>query len=292
MCKQRLAWIAERCEALYRRYNREEYIDPDPLSVVRRYEEVREREIVALFASSLALGRVDLILRALEELLSRLPAPVTAIIDTQESQLKEAARGFVYRFFREEHLANLLIGVRRLLNEHGCLEAAAVSPGPRAEGALAGTRGGGGAGEWRLSGAEVVLENLVGELLEAVPGPTSIMLSRQGKGSASKRLHLFLRWMVRRDRVDPGGWSAIDARELLVPVDTHMLKIARALGITARKQADIRTSREITEFFRRIRPDDPARYDFVLTRFGIRPGFFEEVVAEFGENPYTPTKGF
>ncbi|MFW6328912.1 MAG: DUF2400 family protein, partial [Alkalispirochaetaceae bacterium] len=87
MCKQREEWIARRCEALYRRYNRAEYIDPDPLALVRRYPELREREIVALFASCLALGRVDLILRAIEELLARLPKPVTTLTSLSEAEL-------------------------------------------------------------------------------------------------------------------------------------------------------------------------------------------------------------
>lgn len=261
--------IAERCELLYQRYNSPEYIDPDPLGIVRRYRKLREREIVALISSSLALGRVDLILRSIEEVLRRLPSPVTAIADINEKELRERSRGFVYRFFRESHLSSLLIAVKRLLLSHGSLEGVITAAG--------------GVGDLQEG-----LRGLTTELLENAPEPTSILISDPTGGSASKRLHLLLRWMVRSDSVDPGGWDRFSREQLLVPVDTHMLKVARALGITSRKQADLRTSREITEFFRRIRPDDPVRYDFVLTRFGIRPGFFAEVVAELGENPYTP----
>ncbi len=262
-------WIQERCEALYDRYNRPEYIDPDPLAIVRRFEELQEREIVALLASSLALGRVDLILRAVEEVLQRLPSPLTRLAELSEEEITRRSRGFVYRFFRESHLASFLTALSRVLRLHGSLERALVRA--KGEGSL-----------------QEGLQGLVETLFAASPEPTSILLSNPKAGSASKRLHLFLRWMVRSDAVDPGGWSAFSPAELLVPVDTHMLRIARALGITERKQADLRTSQEITAFFRTIAPEDPARYDFVLTRFGIRPGFFEEVVAEFGENPYTP----
>jgi uncharacterized protein (TIGR02757 family) len=265
----RTEWIAERCELLYERYNRPEYIDPDPLSVVRRFGDPKEREVVALLASSLALGRVDLIIRAVEEVLARLPSPVTALARIREEELRERSRGFIYRFFRENHLSSFLIAVRRVIRRHGSLEGAVAAAG--------------GAEELQLG-----LKGLTEELVAAAPEPTSILLSNPGRGSASKRLHLFLRWMVRHDQVDPGGWERFNQGDLLVPVDTHMLKISRALGITERKQADLRTSKEITAFFGGIRPDDPVRYDFVLTRFGIRPGFFEEVVAEFGENPYTP----
>ncbi|MFW6338976.1 MAG: TIGR02757 family protein [Alkalispirochaetaceae bacterium] len=265
----RRQWIYERCEALYQRYNRAEYIDPDPLVIVRRSAELREREIVALLASCLALGRVDLILRAVEDVLERLPKPFTRLAELEPEEITERSRGFVYRFFRETHLASFLIALSQLLRRHGSLETAlsvAKGDGTLQEG----------------------LQELVEMLSGYAPEPTSILLSNPRAGSASKRLHLFLRWMVRNDAVDPGGWNGFSPAELLVPVDTHMLRIARTLGITERKQADLRTSEEITAFFRTIVPEDPARYDFVLTRFGIRPGFFAEVVEEFGENPYTP----
>ena len=91
-------------------------------------------------------------------------------------------------------------------------------------------------------------------------------------GSACKRLNLFLRWMVRKDNVDPGIWQSIPASHLIVPLDTHMHRIAKAMGLTSRKQADIQSAIEITGAFSFIRPADPVRYDFALTRLGIKPG--------------------
>lgn len=76
--------------------------------------------------------------------------------------------------------------------------------------------------------------------------------------------------MVRRDDVDPGGWDDIPRSKLIVPLDTHMHKTALALGFTNRKQVDLKTAVEITEAFKEIEPYDPVKYDFVLTRFGIR----------------------
>jgi len=99
-------------------------------------------------------------------------------------------------------------------------------------------------------------------LKSLVPSPTG--------GSACKRLNLFLRWMVRSDEVDPGGWENVSASKLIVPVDTHMHKICHLLGLTTRRQADMRAATEITSAFRSIAPTDPVRYDFSLTRLGIR----------------------
>jgi uncharacterized protein (TIGR02757 family) len=76
--------------------------------------------------------------------------------------------------------------------------------------------------------------------------------------------------MVRSDAVDPGGWDEISPSKLIVPLDVHMHRICRFLGITSRKQADIRTALEITEGFRAFAPADPIKYDFALTRIGIR----------------------
>jgi uncharacterized protein (TIGR02757 family) len=99
-----------------------------------------------------------------------------------------------------------------------------------------------------------------------------ILLPRPMKGSACKRLHLFLRWMVRKDEVDPGVWSGLDPTMLMIPLDTHMFRIARAFQLTRRRQADMRAVLEITDAFRAICPEDPVRYDFSLTRLGIREG--------------------
>lgn len=96
------------------------------------------------------------------------------------------------------------------------------------------------------------------------------LLPRPARGSACKRLHLFMRWMVRHDDVDPGGWNMIPASELIVPVDVHMHRMGIQLGFTIRKAADARTAEEITDGFRVVSSDDPVKYDFALTRFGIQ----------------------
>jgi uncharacterized protein (TIGR02757 family) len=96
------------------------------------------------------------------------------------------------------------------------------------------------------------------------------LLPDPARGSTCKRLHLYLRWMVRSDAVDPGGWRGIDPACLIVPVDVHMHRIGRALRFTQRRSPSLESAREITEAFRRIQPTDPVRYDFALTRFGIR----------------------
>ena len=90
------------------------------------------------------------------------------------------------------------------------------------------------------------------------------------KGSALKRMNLFLRWMVRRDAVDPGVWRDVPASKLILPLDTHTFRISRLLGFTRRKSADLRAALESTAAFRRLNGDDPLKYDFSLACFGAR----------------------
>ena len=100
-----------------------------------------------------------------------------------------------------------------------------------------------------------------------IPAPTRT--PRPEKKSSFKRLTLFLRWMIRRDEVDPGVWKRFPPAKLIVPLDPHMHRIARRLGLTARQDTSMKTALEITAGFRRVNPEDPVKYDFSLTRTGI-----------------------
>jgi uncharacterized protein (TIGR02757 family) len=114
------------------------------------------------------------------------------------------------------------------------------------------------------------LSAFVDEIRSGMVEGQNSLLPCPDRGSACKRLNLFLRWMVRRDRVDPGGWNRVSASKLIVPLDTHMFRICRLLHLTDRRQADMSTAIEVTYAFRRFAPEDPVRYDFALTRLGIR----------------------
>jgi uncharacterized protein (TIGR02757 family) len=114
------------------------------------------------------------------------------------------------------------------------------------------------------------LSRFVAEVYGRSSGFRPCLLPSPDAGSACKRLHLFLRWMARSDEVDPGGWDEVPPSMLVVPLDIHMFRICGELGLTDRRQADCRAAREVTEGFRLISPDDPVKYDFALTRLGIR----------------------
>lgn len=242
-------------ESLYDLFNRRQFVSPDPLQFLYRYPDPADREIAALVCSALAYGRVAQILRSLEAVLGRLgPHPAAVVARTTPGRLEGLFAGIKHRFTTGREIGRLLSGARKLRRKHGTLGACLKKNI--------------GAGDDTVLPA---LELFTRELRQAAGGLDPYTLASPGRGSACKRLNLMLRWLVRSDDVDPGGWQGIPARLLVIPLDTHMDAIGRSLGFTRRRQPDLKTALEITAGFRAVAPDDPVRYDFALTRFGIRP---------------------
>ncbi len=248
-------------EELRQRFNCREWAHPDPVEILYDYPDVADREIAALVAASLAYGRVDQILRDARDAMDRMGrAPARFLERHSEAEIGRSFHGFCHRWTKGEDMAALLAGIRGLQRRHGSLGACFRRA-------------------WNLhpntGTVHEALIHFVRELKEAgrtaaVRGGRDLLPEVQ-QGGASKRLHLFLRWMIRSDEIDPGGWEGIPASALIIPLDTHMHRIGRALGFTRRRQTDAKTAEEITAAFRQIAPEDPVRYDFALTRLGIHP---------------------
>jgi uncharacterized protein (TIGR02757 family) len=252
-----VADLKKSLDTLYRRYNKRAYVHPDPLEFLYGFESREDLEIVGLIAATLAYGRVAQILASIRKVLEALGSSPRAFLDgAREADVAKLFRDFKHRFTTGAEMAVLLVAVKRALREHGSLEALFASA----------------AGQ----GDETILPALTGfvdDLRAYAGGPGSCpsLLASPADGSACKRLNLYLRWMVRKDAVDPGPWRNPSAAQLVVPLDTHMFSIAGRLGLTARRQADLKAAVEVTRGFARISPGDPVRYDFSLTRIGINP---------------------
>lgn len=239
-------------ETLYKRYDDRTFVHPDPLETLYSYNNPEDLEVVGLIASGLAYGRVAQILKSIAAVLSKMDSPYEFITTTSKSRMQKRFNGFKHRFTTDDELVGLLLGIKHTLRTYGSLENCFLEGVKHLEQPV-------------LPG----LHHLSDTLLVHSPGNQNSLLPHPKKGSACKRLNLFLRWMVRNDNVDLGIWTGVSPGDLIVPLDTHMHKIALTHGLTNRKNSSLSTALEITRGFARFSPNDPVRYDFALTRPGI-----------------------
>lgn len=229
----------------------------DPVELVHRYPDPHDQEVAGLLVASLAYGRVASIRKAAGAALEALgSSPALAVEEGRQSELS----GFVYRFQRGEDLPRFLDAIATVRRSRGSL-GAALAAHVRPEDADLADAVSAWVGELRAS-----MGPLTNGLRYLLPDPAT--------GGAAKRLWLYLRWMVRGpDGLDLGAWKqlapTVGAERLLIPLDTHISRIARYLGLTRRGPDDLRTAREITRALARLDPEDPVRYDMALCHLGI-----------------------
>jgi uncharacterized protein (TIGR02757 family) len=234
-------------EDLYRRFNRRSQAEGDPVSFLYRFDDPLEREAAALLAALLAYGRLAQIMKSVAEVLKRLGGrPRAFLLASSPQALREASAGFVHRVVKPDRLWRMLWAMKDVVERYGSLQACFLAhDDPTRPTVLPGLTG------------------LVGCMAREGYAPGHL-LPRPGKGSACKRLNLFMRWMVRRDEVDPGGWDVVSPARLIVPLDAHMWRVCRGLGLTQRRTCNLQAALEITGGFRALCPSDPVRYDFAL----------------------------
>jgi uncharacterized protein (TIGR02757 family) len=257
---RRLSAIGQALDEVRARCDVEARKSRDPVEFVHRYSDPEDRELVAVIASALAFGNVTTLRAKIEDALARLGPEVARAADDPE-ELSRRLRGWKHRVYRDKDLSGLIIGARRVQRAHGSL-GAALSAELTRTGELRGALSAWAAAIRREGGLDR------GGQLSARRGGAHI-LSDPGKGSAVKRLMLLLRWMVRpADGVDLGLWS-LPPSALLIPVDTHIHKLSRNLGLTRRNDVSWKTAEEITSALRQLDPEDPVKYDFSLCHLGM-----------------------
>jgi len=274
--------LREELDKLYLAYNDRKFVHPDPLEFLYRYDDIKDREVAGLIASSLAYGRVIQILKSVSLILDEMaPSPYFFIIESSRNAIYDRFKNFKHRFTTGDELCRLLAGIKDVLSKYGTLNNCFLEGFTTYNNEVAGNpdkeycKNPGG---FTLSSKKIIKDKSGrGTTIPAILSfaeklnvfskekCNSLIPSCSGN-SAFKRLNLYLRWMVRRDNVDPGGWVNIPASRLIIPLDTHMYRISVKLGLTRRRQADIKTALEITEALKNIDIDDPVKYDFALTR--------------------------
>jgi uncharacterized protein (TIGR02757 family) len=218
--------------------------------------------VVGFCAAALAFGRVASVLQSIERLLAIMgPAPAGYVTRFDPKQEAPRFEGLVHRWTRGVDLVALLWVIRQMRDRHGSIE------GFFLEGESGGIDVGAALDSFSVRALALDTTAAYGRT-KRTPG-VCYFFPRPSAGSACKRLNLFLRWMVRHDALDLGVWSRVAASRLVVPLDTHVIRVGRCLGLTRRISPGWPMARDITAALRGLDPHDPVKYDFALCHLGM-----------------------
>jgi uncharacterized protein (TIGR02757 family) len=255
--------LAERLDTIYRTFD---HVDSalDPVHLVRRYASPEDREIVGFCAAALAFGRVASVLQSVEALLAVMgPRPAAFVRTFDPAVHGPALSPLVHRWIRGRDLVALLIVLQRMLREHGSIEGfflAGDDPAsPDIRVAL---------DSFSTRALATDLTAAYGRRRPARAG-VAYFFPRPSAGSACKRLNLFLRWMVRKDAIDMAVWTKLAPSRLVVPLDTHVIRLGRCLRLTRYTSPGWKMAAEITASLREMDAADPVRFDFSICHVGM-----------------------
>ncbi len=257
-------------ETVYQKFDHAQFLTLDPIGFVHRYKNPLDQEVVGVFAALLAYGRVETIRGSIEKVLNVFhalgPSPSQVMTTIEEADLDRELRtrlsGFTHRFNTGSDVRVLARLVRETLLEYGSLgrffREKRGDSDPTIQRTLAGA-----IQDWSTRARR----------LRAAPS-FYFFLTDPTRGSACKRWNMFLRWMIRHDRIDLGIWGpkrggAFHPRELVLPLDVHTWRLCQTLGFSKMRTPNWKAALEITARFREINAEDPVRFDFALCHLGM-----------------------
>jgi uncharacterized protein (TIGR02757 family) len=257
--------LGRHLDRMYREFNQADAI-ADPVNLVRRYRAPEDREVAGFCAAALAFGRVASVNQSIAALYDLVgPAPARYVRSFDPARELPRFEPFVHRWTRGRDLVALLWVLRQMLERSGSVErfllegddASAPDVGPALD----------------SFGARALAIDVRPIYGRRPPRPgLAYFFPRPCSGSACKRLNLFLRWMVRRDDVDLGVWTRVSPSRLVVPLDTHVIRLGRCLRLTRYRSPGWKMAAEITATLRTIDPEDPVRFDFSICHVGMMGG--------------------
>jgi uncharacterized protein (TIGR02757 family) len=235
----------------------------DPIHIVRRFQRADDREIVGFIAAALAFGRVSSVLQSIERVLAVTGSHPAGYVRRFDPRRDAAAfAGIVHRWTRESDIVAMLWLLRQMVDRSGSVE------GFFLEGYDAGSDDIADAlDSFSTRAMSLDLSAAYGRVPKR-PG-VCYFFPRPSAGSACKRLNLFLRWMVRRDALDLGVWTRVSPAQLIVPLDTHVIRVGRCLRLTSYTSPGWRMARDITASLRLLDAADPVKYDFSVCHLGM-----------------------
>jgi uncharacterized protein (TIGR02757 family) len=255
--------LGPRLQRLYEDYNREDAA-ADPIQIVRRYKTRENQEVVGFCAAALAFGRVASVLNTVETLARVLgPAPAAYVRAFDPAAPHPELRAMVHRWTRGVDIVALLWLLRQMIERGGSIEGFFLEGYDRSADDISGALD-----SFSRRAMALDLHAAYGRRVPA-RGGVCYFFPRPSAGSGCKRLNLFLRWMVRHDEVDLGAWPSVSPSKLIVPLDTHVIRLGRCLRLTRYTSPGWRMAAEITASLRAIDPADPVRFDFSICHVGM-----------------------
>jgi len=255
--------LKQELDRFYSDYDFQGRVLHDPIELPHQYARPEDIEVSGFIASCFAYGKVTLFKPVIKSLLSRMgQSPCDFLLHFNVRRQRDLFTGLHYRFNRNEDVIGLLYVLSRVIRKFGSLEAAFKRHYRKGDSSV----------EAGLAG---IIDIFLGMDAAAVYGDE---LKRDGllqffpspsRGSACKRMNIFLRWMIRDRDIDFGIWTGIPKNKLVIPLDVHIARISRCLGFTRRSTQDWKTAVEITESLKTMDPEDPLKYDFALCHQGI-----------------------
>ena len=239
-------------------YNQKSFIEKDPICIPHLFQKQQDIEIAAFFAAIFAWGNRTTIINKSKELMQKMDnAPHVFCLTHQPKDLKRLF-GFKHRTFNDTDLLYCIAFLKAHYQHNESLETAFFKDHQTGK---------------RINTVEGALCNFQSYFMsmEDAPQRTRKHISSPAAGSTCKRLNMFLRWMIRKDHtgVDFGIWESITPSELIIPIDVHVARIARTLGILTRPQTDWQAALELTAYCRTLDSKDPVKYDFALFSLGV-----------------------
>lgn len=246
--------IKELLDSESARINRPEFIDNDPVQFPRRFDNLRDIEITSILAASIAWGNRKMICRDADRMLALMDnQPYNYMMDEGYEDIDPRLN--IHRTFFGEHFSHVLRGMREIYLRHGSLDDFCRACGASDDEAPA----------WKLVGE---MQKIITEVNGGKGCNRCLPLNL--KDTALKRVNMALRWLVRDDGiVDMGVWKSLKPSQLYIPLDVHVGNTAREIGLLSRKANDRKSTVELTESLRKMRPEDPVYYDFALFGIGV-----------------------
>ncbi len=247
-------------------------VQHDALAPALVYKNNQDKELAAFICSILAYGRIAQVKKSIQRVLDPMgKKPSNWLINASDRDILNAVRGWTHRFNTASDMFLMLKILRYIYRSYGSIEKF-LKPSHETT-------------------ARELIENLYAKFHWVLNDEIGFVQELDGfafflpdpkKGGACKRINLFLKWMVRDQTPDLGLWKKFHKKNLIIPLDTHIYRQAKALKLTKRSIADWKTAEEITTALAKIDPTDPTKYDFALCHLGIRGKIIQ--VASLGKS--------